>query len=169
MRDIFTDESVRLAVGLDGWILDIARDKWAVDEEMTMDEIFKVYTEFIAKHWHLQPHEVTYSDLLTVKRKICQLFSITDSLSKVGLDWNFDDDNNYRYKFDIERRKHSLEKGMWILPSVWGAPCREQTGIITEVLPDGIIIQADGYVDISEEYSIMKIEKPVVYQKNGLL
>ena len=42
MRDIFTDESVRLAVGLDGWILDIARDKWAVDEEMTMDEIFKV-------------------------------------------------------------------------------------------------------------------------------
>lgn len=121
MRDIFTDESVRLAVGLDGWILDIARDKWAVDEEMTMDEIFKVYTEFIAKHWHLQPHEVTYSDLLTVKRKICQLFSITDSLSKVGLDWNFDDDNNYRYKFDIERRKHSLEKGMWILLSVGGS------------------------------------------------
>ena len=50
-----------------------------------------------------------------------------------------------------------------------GAPCREQTGIITEVLPDGIIIQADGYVDISEEYSIMKIEKPVVYQENGML
>ena len=49
MRDIFTDESIRLAVGLDGWILDIARDKWAVDEEMTMDENFKVYTEFIAK------------------------------------------------------------------------------------------------------------------------
>ena len=53
MADVFTDESVRLAVGLDGWILDIARDKWAVDEEMTMDEISKVYTEFIAKHWHL--------------------------------------------------------------------------------------------------------------------
>ena len=169
MRDIFTDESIRLAVGLDGWILDIARDKWAVDEEMTMDENFKVYTEFIAKHWHLQPHEVTYSDLQTVKRKICQLFSISDSLSKVCLDWNFDDDENYRYKFDIERRKHSLEKGMWILLSVWGSPCREQTGIITEVLPDGIIIQADGYVDTSEEYSIMKIEKPVVYQENGLL
>lgn len=157
MRDIFTDESIRLAVGLDGWILDIARDKWAVDEEMTMDEIFKVYTKFIAKHWHLQPHEVTYSDLLTVKRKICQLFSISDSLSKVCLDWNFDDDNNYRYKFDIERWKHSLEKGMRILMSVWGSPCRKQTATITEVLPDGIIIQADGYVDMSEEYSIKKI------------
>lgn len=158
MRDIFTDESIRLAVGLDGWILDIARDKWAVDEEMTMDEIFKVYTEFIAKHWHLQPHEVTYSDLLTVKRKICKLFSITDSLSRVSLDWNFDDDENYRYKFDIEGRKHSLEKGMRILLSVWGASCRKQTATITEVQPDGIIIQADGYVDTSEEYSIMKID-----------
>ena len=169
MRDIFTDESIRLAVGLDGWILDIAHDKWAVDKEMTMDEIFKVYTEFIAKHWHLQPHEVTYSDLQTVKRKICQLFSITDSLSKVSLDWNFDDDENYRYKFDIEGRKHSLEKGMRILLSVWRSPCRKQTGTITEILQDGIIIQADGYVDTSEEYSIMKIEKPVVYQENGLL
>lgn len=158
MRDIFTDESIRLAVGLDGWILDIARDKWAVDEEMTMDEIFKVYTEFIAKHWHLQPHEVTYSDLLTVKRKICKLFSITDSLSRVSLDWNFDDDENYRYKFDIEGQKHSLEKGMRILLSVWGASCRKQTATITEVQPDGIIIQADGYVDTSEEYSIMKID-----------
>ena len=132
-------------------------------------EKITIKVQFIAKHWHLQPHEVTYSDLQTVKRKICQLFSISDSLSKVCLDWNFDDDENYRYKFDIERRKHSLEKGMWILLSVWGSPCREQTGIITEVLPDGIIIQADGYVDTSEEYSIMKIEKPVVYQENGLL
>ncbi len=166
MADVFTDKSVRLAVALDGWILDIARDKWAVDEEMTMDEISKVYTEFIAKHWHLQPHEVTCSDLLTVKRKICQLFSITDSLSKVGLDWNFEDDENYRYKFDIEGRKHSLEKGMRVLLCVWGSPCREQTGTITEVLQDAIIIQADGYIDISEEYSIKKIGKPVVYQEN---
>ena len=157
MADVFTDKSVRLAVALDGWILDIARDKWAMNEEMTMDEISKVYTEFIAKHWHLQPHEVTYSDLLTVKRKICQLFSLTDSLSKVGLDWNFEDDENYRYKFDIEGRRHSLEKGMRILMSVWGSPCRKQTGTITEVLPDAIIIQADGYVDMSEEYNIMKL------------
>ena len=50
--------------------------------------------------------------------------------------------------------------------SVGGSPCREQTGIITEVLPDSIIIQADGYVDMSEEYSIKKIGKPVVYQEN---
>lgn len=157
--DIFTDDSIKMAVALDGWILEIARDKWAANVEMTMDEMFKVNIEFIAKHWHLQPHEVTFADLQFIKRKVCHLFSITDSLSKVALDWSFDDDNNRRYKFSIERKKHTLEAGMRLSLSVWGRPDSQQTATIIEVLPDGIIIQADGYVDISEEYNIKQITK----------
>lgn len=157
--DIFTDESIRMAVGLDGWILDIARDKWAANEEMTMDEMFKVNIEFIAKHWHLQPHELTFADLKVIKRKVCQLFNITDSLSKVALDWSFDDDKNHRYKFSIERKKHALKACMRLSLSVWGRPDSQQTATIMEVLPDGIIVQADGDIDINEEYSIKEITK----------
>ena len=74
-----------------------------------------------------------------------------------ALDYGFDEDSNYRYKFDVERRKHSFEIGMRVLLSVWGRSDEEQTGTITEVLEDGFIVQADGYVDVSEEYSIKKV------------
>lgn len=110
--DIFTDESVRMAVALDSWIIDIARDKWAVNKEMTMDEMFKVNIHFIAKHWHLQPHEVTFADLQFIKRKVCRLFDIHDSLSKMALDWSYDEDKNDKYKFSIDSKKHALKAGM---------------------------------------------------------
>lgn len=149
---IFTDESIRLAVALDGWVLDIARDKWAENEKMTMDEIIKVNNEFISKHWHLNNHEITSSDLQTIKRKVCELFGISDRFSKVALDWSFDDDKNHRYKLNV--KEHPFKPGMRILLSVWGIIGEEQTAIISKVLSDGIIIQADGYIDISEEYTI---------------
>lgn len=74
-----------------------------------------------------------------------------------AFDYGFDEDSNYWYKFDVERRKHSFEIGMRVLLSVWGRSDEEQTGTITEVLEDGFIVQADGYVDVSEEYSIKKV------------
>ena len=77
--------------------------------------------------------------------------------SPIAIDYGFDEDSNYSYKFDVERRKHSFEIGMRVLLSVWGRPDEEQTCTITEVLEDGFIVQADGYVNVSEEYSIKKI------------
>ena len=51
-------------------------------------------------------------------------------------------------------KEHPFKPGMRILLSVWGIIGEEQTAIISKVLSDGIIIQADGYIDISEEYTI---------------
>ena len=73
MKDIeFTREEVTAAVEQDGWVKDIAA-KFGIEPGLSMDEIFKLNIQFIAKHWPLQPYEVTYWHAKRVCGIICQL------------------------------------------------------------------------------------------------
>lgn len=79
-------------------------------------------------------------------------------IPRAFLDWNFDQDENRVYRFEVERNQHSLKVGDKVLLEVWGRPGTDQvTGTVKEVMPDSITVKADDYVDISEEYSIKKV------------
>ena len=78
-------------------------------------------------------------------------------LLRVALDWGYDEDSSHRYKFDIQRTEHGFIVGMSILLNVWGRPSSPVRAAIIDVQDDGFLVQADDYVDISEEYNIKKI------------
>lgn len=76
-------------------------------------------------------------------------------IKRAYLDWSFDEDLDYRYKFHILKNDHDFQPSDGVVLRVVG---RENnwmgTATILECLDDGIIIQANDWVDISEEYSI---------------
>lgn len=78
-------------------------------------------------------------------------------LLRVALDWGYDEDSVRKYKFDVQRTEHGFSKGMSVLLNVWGRPSPPVRATIIDVQDDGFIVQADDYVDISEEYNIKKI------------
>jgi hypothetical protein len=80
-------------------------------------------------------------------------------IKRVYLDWSFDEDLEYRYKFHLLKTDHDFQPLDKVELRVVG---REKdwkgTATILECLDDGIIIQAQDWVDISEEYSIELID-----------
>lgn len=79
-------------------------------------------------------------------------------IPRAFLDWNFDQDENRVYRFEVDRNQHDLKVGDKVLLDVWGRPGTDQvTGTVKEVLSDSITVKADDYVDISEEYSIKRV------------
>jgi len=74
------------------------------------------------------------------------------------LDWSFDEDEYYRYKFLIPRNVQSFSPNDKIVLRKYGRSHVEGSisAIVIECLEDGIIVQAEKSVDISESYSIEK-------------
>lgn len=80
-------------------------------------------------------------------------------IPRAFLDWNFDRDEDRVYRFEVDRNQHDLKAGDKVLLDVWGRPGTDQvTGTVQEVLPDGITVKADDFVDISEEYTMKKLD-----------
>lgn len=78
-------------------------------------------------------------------------------IPKAIVDWNYDEDEYRRYKFAVELKNHCFEPNDKIKLSVIGRP-QTCTATILECHDDGFIVLADGWVDISEEYSIESID-----------
>jgi hypothetical protein len=89
-----------------------------------------------------------------------------DDFPCLYLDWGFDEDESYRYKFSIMKSDHDFTIADKVWLCVDGRPeCQYAT--ISKVLEDGIIVQCFGSLDISEAYSIKKIMEKYNYH-NGI-
>lgn len=82
------------------------------------------------------------------------------------LDWGFDEDESYRYKFSIMKSDHDFTIADKVWLCVDGRP-EYQYATIAEILYDGIIVQTFNSLDISEAYSIKKIMEKYNYH-NGI-
>ena len=72
------------------------------------------------------------------------------------LDWTYDNDDDYRYKFSAARADHHFYPSDKVVLKVCTWPLSEgyRLATVIDCEDDGIIVQAYGCVDISEEYSI---------------
>lgn len=79
-------------------------------------------------------------------------------IHKTYCDWNYDEDEHHRYKLVFPRVMHSLQPLDKVKLKIVGQPDSTVTmATILECQDDGIIVQANGWVDISEEYSIESV------------
>ena len=69
-------------------------------------------------------------------------------------DWDYDEDEKHNYKFSIPRAAHKIAKG----ERVFIRPCvdleEEIPGTVIDCVDDGIIIHAEKWVDITDDYAI---------------
>lgn len=81
-------------------------------------------------------------------------------IPRVCLDWSYDKDLEYKYKFSIPKSEHHFFPHDYVVLKVWGWPLGLGNILakVLECLDDGIIVQAFDWVDISEEYSIELID-----------
>lgn len=81
-------------------------------------------------------------------------------IPRVCLDWSYDNDLEYKYKFSIPKSEHHFFPHDYVVLKVWGWPLG-LGNILAKVLEcpdDGIIVQAFEWVNILEEYSIELID-----------
>ncbi len=79
------------------------------------------------------------------------------TIPKTYLDWSFDEDERHNYKFVVKSSEHKLLPSARVRISVIGRPMH-QCGTVLRVEDDGVIIHADEWLDISEEYSLALIK-----------
>lgn len=74
------------------------------------------------------------------------------------LDWSFDLDKKNIYRFSVDRKTHSLVEKDRVVLTVDGGNT-SQLGEILLVEDNGLLIHTDGFLDISEAYSIKEVSK----------
>ena len=81
-------------------------------------------------------------------------------IPRVCVDWTYDEDDNHRYKFIVPKADHHFFPSDMVVLKVCTWPLSEgyHLAIVIDCEDDGIIVQAYGWVDISEEYSIELID-----------
>lgn len=81
-------------------------------------------------------------------------------IPRVCLDWSYDKETEYKYKFSIPKSEHHFFPHDYVVLKVWGWPLciGNKLAKVLECPDDGIIVQAFDWVDISEEYSIELID-----------
>ena len=69
-------------------------------------------------------------------------------------DWDYDEDGKHNYKSSIPKNAHKITKGenIFIRPCV--AHEEQISGTVIDCVDDGIIIHAEKWVDITDDYSI---------------
>lgn len=79
-------------------------------------------------------------------------------IPEIYLDWSYNEDERNSYKFEVKRSEHSFSLGDRVRLCVVGRPdcC---LGTIEGIEEDGIIIQTDNSIDISESYSMELIKR----------
>ena len=72
----------------------------------------------------------------------------------VYLDWSFDEDEKLNYKFMIPKEAHKIPKGEKVLIRPCVAPEERISGTVIDCVDDGLIIHADQWIDITDDYAI---------------
>ena len=79
-------------------------------------------------------------------------------IPEIYLDWSFNEDERKLYRFEVKRSEHSFSLGDRVELCVVGRPdC--YLGTIEGLEEDGIIIQTDDSIDLSESYSIKLVKR----------
>ena len=138
-------------------------------KENDLKEVNSDLVEY-ARHWAdyyservgtLRPErEKTSSDALdAVLFDMIQVHSKQEviTIPKTYLDWSFDGDEWHNYKFVAKSCEQKLLPSARVRISVIGRPMH-QCGTVLRVEDDGVIIHADEWLDISEEYSLALIK-----------
>ena len=147
--------------------------KWWVKGWGLMKEVRKLLPENIILHYGTksQPEEPIYKsgmgwELNCNKHFVRVITNMSNKIKegiyvpRVCLDWSYDKDTEYKYKFSIPKTDHHFFPHDYVVLKVWGWPLYIGN-ILAKVLEcpdDGIIVQAFDWVDISEEYSIELID-----------
>ena len=80
-----------------------------------------------------------------------------ERIKEAFLDWSFDEDVKQNYRFTLDKDLHCFQPGDRIRLCVCGRPhC--QLGSVLSVDEHGIVVHTDERLDVSESYSLERIE-----------
>lgn len=77
----------------------------------------------------------------------------------INVDWSYDGDNHHNYKFSIPKNAHKITKGENVFIRPYVAHEEQIPGTVIDCIDDGIIIHAEKWVDITDDYSIEVVNK----------
>ena len=72
----------------------------------------------------------------------------------VYIGWDYDEDEKCKYKFMIPKEAHKFVTGEKVLISPCVTPEERISGTVIDCVDDGLIIHADQWIDITDDYAI---------------